>query len=302
MKLKNTFLTLLLGGLISACGGDGGTLSASGNASAYFTGGGNQLTGEISTFSTFLTGSALSTIPTFNGAVLLAGSPIDNCKKYTIGTDSNAKHFRVEYNCKNLIKNPSSPGAAVDYLGFIEQSVIDKADPAKGYSYEYDIYEQEVVKRANYDVNKGFHKLYKSGNSQVVESEMVFHTASDRYMATAGIKLDWGFKSQIKRAYIPDDTSDPVKSGKLMIEAFFKMEGDIGPGANQQKLPAIKVTFEVTSKSLEYDQSCPLYFSNGSIIYKDGSNNRLEYNYDGCPAQPAITWNGKTVTDRKSVV
>ncbi len=284
MKTLNLLFVLCLGAMLASCGGGDGALSASGDSNGAVGGGGN-VSQQLSSLNSFMESNP-ENMPNEEIAITPFAGVYDGCKSFLVGASTNDDHYKLQYNCKGVSDGTNTK----DYVGTVEQKAEDVAKPWLGYRRDFDIREDTLGGADNWTSYKGFHELSRTSTQITVESDVNYHTV----LLAHNPVVDWGYRRVIKRVYTPTNMDNPGLSGKLSLEAAFKIEGKVGGGPNGIDLGITKITFEITSTDLEYDSTCGTYFTKGSINYKDGANNVLSFNYDGCAAA-TVKYNGTII-------
>lgn len=284
MKKMNILLTLCLGAMLASCGG-AGDLAASGNSNGA-VGGGGQVSQQLSTLNSFMETNP-ENLPNEEIAITPFLGAYDGCKDFLIGSSTSDDHYKLEYTCRGINDGSNTK----DFLGTVEQKMKDATKPWLGYRRDFDLRDEILGGSANWTTYKGFHELSRTSTQIKIESDVNYHTVMEAHNPV----VDWGYRRVISRVYTPTDMNNPGDAGKLSLEAFFKIEGKVGGGPGGIDLGITKITFEIKSEGLEYDSSCGTYFVKGAIKYKDGSNNVLSFNYDGCAAA-VVKYNGKTIS------
>lgn len=286
---KNLMMITALGLALGSCGGGDGGLGASGNSTGLFSAGSAPF--ALTNFTTFLQTNRMGTLPDDLGSntapFVVMATPYDNCKTYEIGTSTTDDHYKIKYECEKV----DDGGDTVTWLGTREEKVADRNDFSAGYRQDMDLFYEEDTSNGSYFSNeyKGFNELTKSTTQITFESEFVIRTVLDPHDPP----VDWTSERKIKTVYTPDDMTDPEASGKLEMQAFYKISGKIGGGPNGEDYGETDITFEITSKDLIYDKNCGKGFKSGSMTFGDGSDNGLNIVYDCDNLE--VTFNGTVI-------
>lgn len=260
--------------LLQSCGGEEG-LGPAGNVKDF-----KSFTAVMSAFGEMNT--FLGTDPTDANELMPTNVPTfgflapdySSCSSFTIGSSETDDHYKLVYNCSGL---PDS-GAAVDYKGYIEQDINDRNELDLGYYVTYDLKQYRKNSNGTYidSTFKGLQSFTKKSKTYERVYEYLYAVEGD----WEPVPVDWQVQRQVKVTYTPDDMNDMMKKGKISFEGAFGMSGLVGPDGNGVAIPYLKFGLSFQSKNLTYDDTCTSGSLDGTIIYIDGSNNKIEVVYD----------------------
>ncbi|KYG66992.1 hypothetical protein AZI86_08190 [Bdellovibrio bacteriovorus] len=289
-------ISLLLGG----CGGKGGKLSAAGGtvtqaqALAIFS---NQ---NISVAMQSLVPSGNPNAP-IQMPINFAGM-FDSCTTKNPETpvdndgDGIPLSLQVKYACNGINEGASTLNRKGTYkiVDFNDESGNENMGWGGGYRYDFDFSNQYVAGHEEFkDTYDGFFEVKKT-SSAIRYSSGYTGTVDGFNKNPKYFEWNWNWQSQWDNVYIPDDMSQPYQKGSAKFDGFFAVTGTMEPDQSNQQTK-VKVVFKLKSTGLKYDRSCSQHWSEGSIIFLDGSNNEIRYEYS-CSGSKAY-FNGTEVTN-----
>ncbi len=270
--------------LLAGCGGGGGALSAA-------SGSVNQAQ-ALKIFSDANIMRALGTlVPTDNAqapislpAGFMAGM-FDSCttKNPTSPEDRDKDDIpallEVKYSCNNIAVDSGLSTIVGTYkiVDFKDEAGNQNKGWGGGFRYDLDFsngyaHSGEEVK----DIYKGYFEVKNTSSSLSYNSEYTGTVVGKNF--TPAFDWYWKWQSQWENTYTPDEMAQPYAKGSAKFNGFFAVSGTMEPDASG-KQTVVKVVFALKSKDLKYDRSCSTYWKEGSIIYVDGSNNEIRYDY-----------------------
>lgn len=287
--------------LLAGCGGGGGALSAAGGSV-------NQAQ-ALKIFSNANITQALGTlVPTNNAqapislpAGFMAGM-FDSCttKNPTspedLDNDGIPALLEVKYSCNNI----AGDGGLATRVGTYK--IVDFKDEAGnqnigwggGFRYDLDFSNGYAASHEEFkDIYKGYFEVKNTSSSLSYNSEYTGTVVGKSF--TPAFDWNWKWQSQWENTYMPDDMAQPYAKGSAKFNGFFAVSGAMQPDTSG-KQTVVKVVFALKSKDLKYDRSCSTYWKEGSIIYVDGSNNEIRYDYS-CANYKAF-FNGTEITQK----
>lgn len=288
MKFKNIVIIGALTAALTGCGGDGGDLSATGDASGVLA----SISGVVSNQLVTAMAQQPGNIPAAPGGMpSLLATPFDGCLTYEIGSANTDAHYKIKYDCRKVTDGADKK----DWIGTFEQKYTDAAtkDAEKGFFQEMDltyvIYTNGSTTDYSKDVHKGYYKFTAQATKLVYENDY----SLDMEMPTHNPPYDWTWRNQKKSVYTPDDMNNAFAAGSVTHEGFFQIKGLLGGNGPGTANPEINLTFEVSSKGLKYDATCNNYYKEGSIYLTDGSGNKAEIQYQNDCTTIKYLFNGK---------
>jgi hypothetical protein len=217
-----------------------------------------------------------------------AKGDFDNCKKFVIGSVESDPHYKIAYDCKDIV---ISGEGVVTQIGHYELKSEDPTDLSLGYMVDYEMVINTIFEAGSFSdyTVKGKLSNTQTKKQLIFDWDYSWKFKSDRYKP---INLDWTWERKVRRVYTPDNMAKPMDNGTLYIESFFTVLGDMGP--DMDKKPTYgDFTLEMISKDIVYDTTCSYYFKEGTLEFKDGAKNTIKVDYD-C-ADRTVYFNGKEI-------
>lgn len=298
---KNILAAAGLSLLLNGCGGGGGALTAAGGnvtlaqASKIFTAQG------VSTALASLVPSENAVSPVQMPAGFLGA--FDSCTKKNpespVDEDNDGipLTLEVKYNCDRISGEGDSGYAkrvgSYKIVDFKDAAGAENKGWGGGYRYDFDFSNSYIASHEEFtDIYNGFFEVKKTSTTLGYNSAYT-GTVDGHAKTPVAFNWNWKWQSQWENTYTPEDMAQPYAKGSAKFDGFFGVSGVMEPDNNGKQVE-VKVVFALKSKGLKYDRSCARHWSEGSIIYIDGSNNEIRYEYSCTDMK--VYFNGKEET------
>lgn len=280
------FLSLVL--LLQGCGGEE-AIGPAGNVKDF-----QSYTQVMSAFSdmnnfvgsdpTDVNGLLPGNVPTFSPS---AAPDYSGCKSFVIGSALTDDHYRVEYNCRSI---PGNDGLN-DNIGYIEQDIEDRNQLELGYRSAYDMHHVNRFNVGTYmnSIFKSVHNFTRTSNKYIREYDFTYAVEGD----WEPVPVDYRVRRQTRIEYTPSDMNDFLRAGQINASGVFEISGLVGPDGNGRAIPYLKFGLSYYTQNLTYDNTCASTSNlDGTIVFMDGANNKIEVVYVCSVAGMKIYLNG----------
>lgn len=317
MKNMKWFIGLVPFALMG-CGGDDGTLTQGGSASAAQM----QQASVVQAIGGFLSLTKVNpgTVATLPGNALPGGvgilsvgpfaTPYDDCKEVLADDDTDTdndlipRHVKIRYNCLNVASTTPGVTTKGKLIGTFEKKDLKDIDASTkyadgGYEFNYDLLQVDADIPGPgippWEMSwKGSHSARPTSSTLTFATDYEWWYKGFDGGPVKWFRLDWGGKIQNESVYTPVSMANPFANGAVKHSGLYKMEGYVGSDMHGRDLGHVSVTFKISSKDLVYKSSCAEYYDSGEMTFEGSPGTKLTLKFS-CTAVDAF-FNGQPIT------